>query len=251
MKKQLYYFCIAILLFSCEKGSDDINLNSSIGSEGVGVGGSLARFAIVGNSLFTVDHQSLNQFTLDANGIPNSPLSRVIGDGIETIFPFKGYLYIGTMTGMHIYDISNGGFSHLSITTHITSCDPVVANDSLAFLTLRSNPALGRCMRGANELQVYDVTDPINTKFISRTIMQSPLGLGLFQNKLFVCDKGIKVFDYSNPAQPSLIQHLNTLEVMDVIPLQNHLLFLAPDALYQYAYSNNNFQLISKLSKDL
>lgn len=248
MKKHVYYFTLAMLLFSCGKESDTVSLGDS---GGIGTGGSLARFAIVGNSLFTVDHQSLNQFTLDASGIPSNPISRHIGDGIETIFPFKGYLYIGTMTGMHIYDISGGGFNYLSITTHITSCDPVVANDSLAFLTLRANPALGRCMRGANELQVYDVTNVVKPALISMVSMTSPQGLGLFADRLFVCDDVIKVFDYSNPSMPQLESTLPTTNAFDLIPLQNHLLFLAPDAIYQYSYSNKNFQFISKLSKDL
>ncbi len=251
MKKHLSLLFFSLLLFACEKSLDS-PASQNIGSEGIGQGGSLARFAIVGNSLFTVDHQSLNQFELDGSGIPSNPNSRYIGNGVETIFPMNNYLFIGTISGMHIYDVSNSAFNHLSTTNHIRSCDPVVANDSLAFLTLRTNAALGRCMRGVNQLQVYDVKNVVDPQQIASLDMSSPMGLGLFQDHLFVCDNSmVKVIDYSLPNFPKLRTFMNLPNVFDVIPLQNHLLFLTPDAIYQYGYSNTTFQFISKLNNDL
>ena len=133
MKSFLLILAVA-LCFSCtkESGSGADVTNSS------GTGGSLAKFTIVGNNLYLVDDISLKVFNI-AN-----PASAVLRNtvnlrfGVETIYPYKDKLFIGAMDGMYIYSIADPDVPVLlGEARHTRSCDPVVANDSIAFVTLK------------------------------------------------------------------------------------------------------------------
>ena len=143
----------------CEKNE----LSSPSTESGAGTGGSLARFTIAGDYLYTVDHQTLKTFNI-ASTAPVLKHTQDLGFGVETIFPFKNRLFIGTTTGVHIYDISSPEqpVEH-SIFEHVESCDPVVANEQYAFATLRAG---SRCRQGfgvstLDVLNVSNVDEPI------------------------------------------------------------------------------------------
>ncbi|MBU3677413.1 MAG: hypothetical protein FGM54_09605, partial [Chitinophagaceae bacterium] len=86
---------LLLTLGACTKSSSDTTSNNS---NGAGQGGSLARYTIVGRYLYTVDGNSLRIFDLDAGGGPQLVNQQNIGFAIETIFPFKNYLFIGSST---------------------------------------------------------------------------------------------------------------------------------------------------------
>ncbi len=217
MRNRLIIGAMALLmaLGACTKSSNDTT-NSS--GNGVGQGGSLARYTIVGRYLYTVDGNSLRIFDLDAAGGPQLVNQQNIGFSIETIFPFKNYLFIGSSTAMYIYSLSNPAQPQMmSQTMHFNGCDPVVANDSMAYLTLHGGTV---CGSNINELQVYDIKDieqPIWKKSISMT---HPLGLGLYDQYLYVCDqeKGLYVYNVQQGSNPSLLNTIQGEVFLDVIP---------------------------------
>lgn len=228
-----------ILLLSCE--NSDGGFESSDGS---GKGGSMARFTIAKNHLYTVDNYKLNVFSVATAESPAFIQSIPIGFNIETIFAHKNNLFLGSQFGMYIYDITTPSDPfQLSYFQHIFSCDPVVANDTLAYLTMRTETT---CGRNTNELQVIDIRNPQSPKFVSRVIMTKPYGLGLDGKNLFVCDNGLKIFSLQNPLTPVLYKNFN-IQAVDVIPDNNLLMVLAADGLHQYKYQNDTVTFLSHL----
>lgn len=211
----------------------------------VGVGGSMARFTIVNNYLYTVDDYTMHVFDIISPDNPEHKNEINLGWGIETIFPFKNNLFIGSQSGMHIYNIDNPSEPQfMSMSTHVTTCDPVVANDNYAFVTLRSensgNEWCGETF--TNQLDVIDITDVANARLLHEFDMTSPYGLGLDGNTLFITegDAGLKIFDVTDVAKinENLIHHITGFNAFDVIPLNGTLILTGNDGLYQFDYTN-------------
>ncbi len=101
----------------------------------------MARFTISGDWLYTVDDNYLNVVSIANPGSPAASEERHrIGGNIETIFTMDTLLFIGSQSGMYIYNIKRPEFPrHVSTTLHFRSCDPVVAVDTLPFVTLNSS----------------------------------------------------------------------------------------------------------------
>jgi hypothetical protein len=180
-----------------------------------------------------------------------SSRTQTLDFGIETIFPMDSLLFIGSQSGMYIYKISKYGFpQYLSIAQHITSCDPVVAQDNYAYVTLNSNN-IG-CGRFSNVLQIYDITDLKKPGIINEIPLTSPMGLGIDGNTLFVCDKGLKVFDITNRESPEQKYDHHSAGVhdisdaYDVIPLDGLLILVASSGIYQFDYTGEALEFISK-----
>lgn len=216
----LYYTILLVLFFaSCSKESITNNSNNS------GEGGSMARFVIVDNYLYSVDNTNLHIYNISQANQPVLAASVAIGMGIETIFSFKNYLFIGSTSGMFIYDISNPTNPTNSISfQHATACDPVVANDSLAFITLRGG---GDCNNFVESgLYVVDIKNIYQSQQINYMYFASPYGLGYDGNTLFVCDgtNGLWVLDYTNPQNLTTIAHIEHFTTYDVIPQDGILL---------------------------
>ncbi len=215
-------------------------------SGGEGGGGSMARFALHKDKLYVVTQSDLLTFGIDG-GIPVQEETVNIGWwGIETVFPYKDYLFIGSQNGMFIYDVSNPSAPvQLSMFQHIQSCDPVVANDEYAYVTLRGgNP----CGNDINRLDILDISD-VNNPVLEKTYgMVNPYGLGLDGSTLFVCDDGLKVFDVTDPNDIDELEHYSNIEAYDVIPRDGLLMVIGADGFYQYNYENvNDLQLLSRI----
>lgn len=203
-----------------------------------GVGGSMARFAINGDFLYTVDHNDLKVFDISTPSNPEYKQDIKIGWGIETIFPYNQKLFVGSQTGMYIFDISDPlAPVQLSMYQHLTSCDPVVVQGDFAYVTLRNG---SDCRMGQNLLDVLNISDPENPVLISTTRMDNPHGLGISQNTLFVCEGiyGLKVFNVSKPEEPELISFQEGFHAYDVIVLPHVLIITGEDGLYQYDYQD-------------
>ncbi len=74
---------------------------------GSGTGGSLARFNIVGEYLYTVQQDQIHTFNISELNSPVKLGEEYVGWNIETIFSDGSYLYIGSADGMYIYSIDN------------------------------------------------------------------------------------------------------------------------------------------------
>lgn len=243
MKKTLLLLC-SIILLSCEGDGVSNNTNSSDS----GTGGSMARFILVGDYLYTVDSRALNVFSLINPDKPVQVNTVNIGFDIETLFNYDHYLFIGSQNGMYIYDIKKAeNPTYVSEAQHFRSCDPVVANATHAYVTLFSERS---CGGGLTELQVYDIENIQKPKLISNRQLRQPKGLGLYGNYLFVCDDVIKIFDITDPSNTKLVHSINK-NSFDVIILENHLYAIGDNQLLQYSLDPNqitNTQALSSLS---
>lgn len=243
MKKYIYTIFLIAIALGCSTDSSD-NSNFSNG-DSVGQGGSLATFTIKGDYLYTVDNQDLNVFNIATTADPVLVNTVFIGFDIETLFGYKDYLYIGSRTGMFIYDIDNPEFpTQLSSVQHFTSCDPVVANSQYAFVTLWSD--LG-CNGTVNQLEVYDVSDVLNPMLVNIRELSFPKGLGLYGDYLIVCDDEIKIFDVSNPAESTLVHSIDRL-AFDVIIQGDLLIAVGQSGVFQYQLDMDNIQNTTSLS---
>lgn len=218
-----------------------------------GVSGSTSRFAIVNERLYAVSQSEMKLFNLQNPSNPTKDGSLNLGFGIETIFPYKDKLFLGTTTGVQIWDNKNPMKpTYLSRLDHARACDPVVVENDIAYVTLRSVDNFSRCGSAiSNQLDVIDVSNPASPILKKVYQMDSPYGLGIDNKKLFICEgtKGLKTFDATNIMEIKQLQHFKEMNAYDVIPLNNTLMLIGKDGLYQYDYSNpNSLKLLSKIS---
>ena len=210
-----------------------------------GVAGSTARFAVKNNYLYTVDNNSLNIYNVENPTNPVYVQKAQIGWDIETIFPKDSLLFFGSQSGMLIYSISNPTEPQfVTEFWHARGCDPVVVDNGIAYVTLRSNNEW--CGSAENELIVYSVKYLFAVSVIRHYPMTAPEGLGIDDNLLFVCDNGLKVFDCTYPENLQLIKHFD-INATDVIPVNGKLLVIGSDGFYQYDYTGSELILISKI----
>ncbi len=182
---------IALLVSGCGEAGSSGASASDAGA--TGVGGSRARFTIVGNKLYTLNDRTINAFDIEDPTLPMPEISQPVPFDVETLHAYKNYLYVGAETGVYIYDQS---LDQVAKFTHLRSCDPVVVQDDLAYVTLNSGNGC-HLDSGENSLQVLDVRDPLKPVLIKTKNMFSPSGLGIDGKNLFVCDGagGLKLFD--------------------------------------------------------
>ncbi len=218
-----------------------------------GVSGSTSRFAIVNERLYAVSQSEMKLFSLQNPSNPIKDGSLNLGFGIETIFPYKDKLFLGTTTGVQIWDNKNPLKPiYLSRLDHARACDPVVVENDIAYVTLRSIDNFSRCGGAiSNQLDVIDVSNPASPILKKVYQMDSPYGLGIDNKKLFICEgkTGLKTFDATNIMDIKQLQHFKDMNAYDVIPLNNTLMLIGKDGLYQYDYSNpSSLKLLSKIS---
>jgi hypothetical protein len=250
--KNVIYILTAIsfvLNISCTKEST--STNSIGGTDGTGVGGSTARFAVIGNTLYTVDHSSLNVFDITN---PKKPVklgtSNIGGNDIETIFPRdSNTIFIGSQSGMYVYNISNPLLlTRTAVVSHFRACDPVVANQKYAFVTLNSEgfSTTRRCGGSSNVLLTYNVEDLNNVVLLQTYGLTKPKGLGLHGKNLFVCDEFLRWYDATNPA--NLIRKSEfVISAHDIIPLDSSLILVGDDGITQLGIQNDSIWYLSKI----
>jgi len=215
-----------------------------------GTGGSMARFIIYGNTFYVLKSNELEVFDVVSDNSFTSVKKINMIRVAETVFINNKRLFIGTQTGMEIYDLSDAeNPTYLSDFNHVQSCDPVVVEGNLAYVTLRSGTMCGGM---SNQLDVIDISNITTPELIKTYPMTSPHGLGIKNNTLFICDgeDGLKIYDASNSLTiaDNMLQHFPEIVAFDVIPLENVLLTIASDGLYQYDYSNlSDIKLLSKI----
>jgi hypothetical protein len=215
-----------------------------------GQAGSMSRFALHQQFLYTVGLNELNLFDISNAAKPKAFTTVNIGWGIETIFPYDNKLFIGSTTGMFIYDNSNPAEpKRLSTFQHGRSCDPVVVQDNIAYVTLRTGNA---CVGSQNQLDLVDVSDPTSPQLIKSYQMENPHGLSIDFPTLYLCEgeHGLKVFDVTDKfaVDKHQIAHFKNMDAFDVISLGKTLLLIGKDGFYQYDASNpKDIRMLSKI----
>tara|TARA_R110001583_G_scaffold163880_1_gene316328 strand:+ start:9464 stop:10744 length:1281 start_codon:yes stop_codon:yes gene_type:complete len=219
---------------------------ASASAESTGQGGSLARFKIVNDYLYAVDSHNINIFNIDNLESPVELKDIYAGFDIETIFNRDNYLFLGSMSGMFIYDISDPATpKFISEFQHGTACDPVVVDDNYAYITLRAG---NFCGAFESSLEIVDISDIYNLELVKSYAMDNPYGLGIKDNLLFICDgtSGLKVYNKSDVENLEHIKTFKNITAFDVIPMENNLLLIGDNTLFQYNYSNNSLDLLSE-----
>lgn len=228
-----------LVLCGCDKAASESNFYNG---GGTGQGGSLARFTIAGNYLYTVDQTDLKVF--DITDAANPIFKRVIPVGfeIETIFPFKDRLFIGSTSVVHIFslaDPSNPQKLSEAISPEVMRrCDPVVAKDTVAFATLRTN---GPCGGVQSILAVYDIRNVARPVQRATYPLSEPYGLGYSDTVLYVCDndRGLVVLDITKPFEPQFVKSLQDGSYIDVIPYGTTLICWVRNGMLLYDISDN------------
>lgn len=248
----------AALLTDCSSDKSD-SISPIDGS--TGIAGSYARFMIVNNFLYVVDQANIKTFSLANPAVPASLDEQNIGSNIETIFYFSDKLFIGAGSGLYIYTLGSDGipqrageFLYSNFEFGIEPCDPVVANETYAYVTLNTTNRVQRCRVTAdiqiNLLNIFNITNIFKPELVAQYNMFNPKGVALDGDILFLCEdtQGLKVFNVADPTQIVLLKHFTGFTSYDVIPLDGLLLLVGPENVYQFDYSDiNNIVLISQL----
>ncbi|SEA09034.1 LVIVD repeat-containing protein [Porphyromonadaceae bacterium KH3R12] len=232
--------------------TEDAMYNFSAKADGgsVGVVGSMSRFAIYQDNLYTVMNNMLGIFDLSGETPVKTGEDIYVGFSVETIFSYKNCMFMGTPTGMIIYSLEDPlKPERQSMITHVFGCDPVVVENDIAYVTVRSGTF---CGQDANELIVVDVSDVKKPQHIVTYNMKNPKGLGIDNGTLFVCDDGLRVFNAENPSaimyKDNILAHFKDIDGFDVIPFNNVLMMIAEDGIYQYDYTDvKNIRRLSRL----
>ena len=209
-------------------------------NQGTGVSGSFAQMTIMGDYLYVIDNNKLKPYHI-AN-----PTQLVAGEeawltwNVETIFPNNGYLYMGTTTGMMIYNTDDPSApQYTGSISHARACDPVVVEGDYAYVTVRSG---GPCGGDINQMDVVDISDKSNPTLLHTVELSNPHGVGVDGNTVFVCDgdKGLKVYDVSDKynVDDNMIKRFGNIQATDVIPYNGVAMVIGDDGIYQYDYSD-------------
>jgi hypothetical protein len=210
------------------------------GNPAIGIGGSMARFTIEGDYLYMLDMGNVHSISIETEENPIAKSKNLIAWDIETIFPHDGNLFFGSQSGMYIYGLADPEKpTRISQYTHLRSCDPVVVEGDLAYVTLRSGTT---CQGFTNQLEVISIKDLTNPVLLKTYPMTSPYGLGIDHKKLFVCDgdDGLKIYDAVDYLKilDNQLAHYKNINTYDVIPYKNVAIMTGKDGIYQYDYSN-------------
>ncbi len=202
----------------------------------IGIGGSYARFGLFDQYLYTIDRSLLRTWSV-ASSCPARLDSTYVGWNIETIFPWKDRLFIGSQTGVFIFNNSNPQRPVLENQfVHATGCDPVVCDEENAYVTIHGGTT---CNGTFNQLDVIDIKNLPAASLQKTYPMTRPMGLAVTNNYLYLCDDGLKTFDKTNPLDMKQKSHLKGIKTYDVIALgAGQLLVVGDDGFYQYDASD-------------
>ena len=206
-------FCTSFFAIRCGKDS------AVSSSTETGQNGSLTRFIIIGNYLYTISNDALKVYDITNSSAPIYKNVVQVGFAIQTIFPYQDKLFIGSNTAMYIYSTANPELpKKLSEAAYfVRGHDPIVALDSVAYSTVRNRGGGGVL----NCFNIKDISIPQNVNTLG---MANPYGLGIKDSALYVCeaDSGIKVFNIAHAYTPILKNEIKFNETAyDVITKNN------------------------------
>lgn len=225
-----FYIFMLLVLFACAKSDSAV-------PTATGKGGSLAKFTIAGNYIYAISGKSLYAINISNPANPVKVSETPIDFDIETIYPFKNRLYIGSRNGIYAFSIDTASAPRLiGSVSHLRSCDPVVANDTASYSTLRNGTSCGAATSG---LYVYDVrnTQPLLKKVIA---INQPIGLGQADSALYVCNgiEGLKVYSVKDAYQPTELKTITGNNFIDVIPYDDLLICWTAKGVVLYDITN-------------
>ncbi|MEL0225961.1 MAG: hypothetical protein VW912_04740, partial [Flavobacteriaceae bacterium] len=233
LEDQILYLRLEDTAIAETTSSDQAN-----GFNEVSTAGSMTRFLPIDRYLYTINFNELVLFSIGDNYQPSRFARLDTGTQAETLFQLNNLLFVGSTTGMLMYDVTSpSNPNYLNSIEHFRSCDPVVADENYAYVTLRGGT---NCFTETNELQIIDIRTPEELSVVARQVMFNPHGLAIHEDYLLVCDgtAGIKVVDVSNREQPEILSTDNIPFAYDIIVDFPSALVVGEGVLYQYNLSN-------------
>lgn len=215
-------------------------------SSSKGIAGSMAKMILMDDHLFAItEPHSVGVVTLKTPASPQVIGNFSAGFDLETVYPFEGKLFLGSSSGMFMYDVSNPATPvKLGTFEHGRACDPVVTDGRYAYVTLRAGT---NCGGAANELHVIDIKDLMAPVAVKTYQLTKPTGLAKQDAVLFVCDQNVvRIYDASEVSNLKQVTTLPADEPYDVILNGKKALVVTKAGLFQYDFSN--LQSIKQLS---
>jgi len=238
---------VAVTLAGCGGGEGGNGLS---GGSVTGTGGSTARMVLDDDYLYAISGSNVQLFDVTAPATPLPWLDVRVDWSIETLFAYGDYLLVGAANGVFILDNRDRAAPTLvGEFLHATAIDPVVAQDSLAYVTLKRDSSLpGPGVD--NQLNVVDISDVVNPELIETLQLQAPEGLAVFGNRLHICDgpAGLKTFDLEDPRLPVLLHVLPQIMCRDLIRTDDALIVISSSGLQQYDMTTGVPVIMSEMS---
>lgn len=202
----------------------------------------MARFRLAGSYLYGVDESRLKVVDLQNAVAPQWVNTVDIGWGIETIFPHEDKLFIGSNSGMFIYNNANPTEpTFMYEFQHARACDPVFVKDDFAYVTLRDG---NLCQGFINQMDLIDISNLLKPKLVESFPMDNPHGLTIRDNNLYLCEGkyGLKVFDITDPTvlDEHLLNTQSDRHAFDAISVPTErpvIMVIGADGFYQYDVS--------------
>ncbi len=234
--------------------NDLVNTSSSFGANSVvSVNSSTTKFTITQGRLYTLNPNRLNIFTLDNQRLQwSSKYDFIMNSNMEAMFPMNEYLFIGGSSEMQVLSLADpDNPQYLSNFTHTRACDPVVANSTNAYVTIRSGSNCGGTLNQFHVLNITDITNPVR---MDSELMVNPRGLTVLGKHVFVCDgsAGLVAFDVSNERRVERVGTFDRKSANDVLVISSdHIVVSGSDGVYILNISNpsNMYEVSSVFSK--
>jgi len=234
---------------NCSLAPSPAALTANASQNKTATNGSTARFSIINQFLYTVGYSNLTTFDISNSFTPAFTSTVQVDWHVETIYPMKNKLFVGTNNGVYMYDVQSVPAKPALVGqfTHIRACDPVIADDNYAYVTLNDSSA---CLGVLDQLQIVNIKDISNSFWVKSYQFTHPVGLSKDGDNLFICDgrAGLKIYDASDINNLKLLKEFSDATDYDVIAENGIAIVVAASGLYEYDYSQlGNIHLISKL----
>lgn len=233
--------------------------SSASGPSTTSQSGSTAAMLPYGNVLYALNNNS-RLITFDISD-PTTPkeTKNIVTSGSETLFISEGYLYVGGVSGVDIYDISTPQTpQNVAFYSHQLGCDPIIVNDDIGYITIRNR---GGCWRNAatgispNRLEITNFEDPENPVSLAHFDLTAPFGLTFIEDRLAICENyaGLTMLDInfsngkSNAPNIQKVGQFPNIQCFDLIADGTNLIATASDGIYQFQSENNHLTLRSKI----
>ncbi len=172
-----------------------------------GAASSYAVFAAIDTFLYYVDGYDIVTMSIAKPDSPFVLTTTPIAWDLETLFPTEKYLFVGGQSGMYIMErlADPAAPTHIGTFQHAQACDPVVVQDTLAYVTLRSGNA---CGAARDVLLSVSIANPAAPKLLDELPLSTPYGLTVADTLLFLARGygGLTLCSTAHPDSLSVVQ---------------------------------------------
>lgn len=245
MKHLLAFFTLTLFLFSC---TDVIEVNEN---EDTNISGKYNTMRVVGDYIYAVTDTELVTIDKSDNENPQEIDRHFLGGQLENLYVADQALFIGSETDMHIFELKSNGLAELKSSTQhvdfsdtpVQACDPAIAEKDIAYVTISTEVVDGSTpcgtTRQVNELKIYDVAKLSSPILLETLELDSPQGLAIDGDLLFVTNlnTGTDIYKVDHQGNISLENHIEG-PAHDVIAVNNKVMIVSKSEINQYDYSN-------------